>query len=564
MQKKINLVELEKIFPSPTNPRKYFNEARLKDLAESIKKVGVIQAITLREKPDDTDNYEIVCGERRYLASKLAGTKTIPADIRVLTDDEVQELQFIENIEREDVHPMDEAVTFKAMQENKKRPWLLEDISAKINKPVTYIVQRLSLNELIPDLQKEFWDGKFLIGHAILFSRLTDEDQKHCLKSVKKGGEYSTVKETRDYIERNIICQLSSAPFKMDDNTLDVKCGAGACTNCFKRSGANTLLFSDIKQADRCFDKTCFNEKKKAWLIREVADVLENKPEIFLADYGYMGAKVPAEITKLSKQYKIRILNYGKNEVSSYSQKGFTPIKILLVSGDDAGTYKTYYKKASAKAAVAAKVAAGKKLTVRDIDDEIEAIQNRVKRGDKLDFEKVQEAIVKELKENYPQEVPLKYIFDNAPDEQQLRLSTLFVNFILFFLVDNYQHEDLLKVLGIENEEENINEDPIALFDKLMSINSLAFATIIKTIIIDRFHGFRTNVPAAFIIRKLAQALDIEVDKHVALQDIAKKKRIANANSKIAELESQKSDLMAKKKVAPVAKKIAPKAKRAA
>ena len=280
MQTTIVQVDLEKIYSSPTQPRKYFNQARLNELAESIKIHEIIQAILLRENPKGSGKYETVFGERRVRASRLAERKTIPANIRDLSDDEVQELQFIENLEREDLHAMDEAVTFKAMRENKIRPWQIEDIAAKINKPISYVVQRLQLNKLIPALQKDFWDEKFYIGHAMAFARLTDADQKNCIKKY-----YGTVKEVEEYIDKNVIQQISSAPFKMNDDTLVVKCGAGPCTTCLKRSGANTLLFPDIKQEDRCFDRNCFAEKKEAWLIREVKDILETTPEVTFSGF---------------------------------------------------------------------------------------------------------------------------------------------------------------------------------------------------------------------------------------------------------------------------------------
>ena len=562
MQKTIELVELDDIIPSPTNPRKYFNEARLKELAESIKKVGIIQAITLR-KVEGTKNppsggrgaglYEIVCGERRYRASKLAGLKTIPADIRDLTDEAVQELQFIENIEREDVHPMDEAVTFKAMQESKTRIWLLEDIAGKINKPVTYVVHRLQLNQLIPALQKEFWDEKFLIGHAILFARLTEDDQKECLKNTKHGGYYGTVHETQDYIERNIMRQLSAAPFKLDDGTLEVKCGAGNCINCFKRSGGNTLLFSDIKKDDRCFDKVCFQQKKEAWLIREVKEILETGSEILLVDYGYNGAKVPAEITKLSKQYKIRILSYQQNEVQTHQQNGYAPFKALFVSGSDMAKYKTVYKKVAGKAAVAAKAAAGEKITASDIDEMIANINQRVKRGDELDFEKVQEAIVKDLRDNYPESEPLKIPFANEP------LVKLFIAYIIFNELGRYRYPLLLEALKIE---EQIKE--FGLFHVLLNLSDIQYHSIIKAVLMDKFSQSVTDGPHPHIIRKLADALDIEVDKHIALQEVAKQKRITNAAKKIAELTEQKAALKPKKAPAAKQKQIAPRAKKVA
>lgn len=548
MQKVIRLVELDHIFPSPTNPRKYFNEARLKELADSIKKVGIIQAITLREKPDDPNNYEIVCGERRYRASKLAQINVIPADIRILTDDEVQELQFIENIEREDVHPMDEAVTFHAMMSNKKRPWFVEDIAAKINKPESYIYQRVQLNQLIESLQKQFWDGKFLIGHALLFSRLTPADQAECAKNVATGGYYGTVKQTQEYIERNIMRQLSAAPFKIDDATLVIKCGAGSCTNCLKRSGgANRLLFEDIKQLDRCFDKACFNEKKEAWIIREVQKILENSPEIILVQSTYSG-KHSSQITKLLKQYKVDIYNDNTASIQSYSQTGYKEVKAFYVDGYHAGEYKKMYKKNTAKEMVK-KVAVGGVISVEEIDESISAINQRVARGVELDFEKVQEAVVEEINKNYPKE----HVFKEPVFS--LELIDLFFNFLLFKELDNYQYETLLESIGLrEKIDQDFDKVPELLFSKLENLSEAYMNTILKVVLVKNFGQDKSNNPKSHIIRKLANALDIDVDDLIDRQSLQKDKRIKNAAKKVAELMEQREALPVK------AKKVAKKA----
>ena len=129
--------------------------------------------------------HEIVCGERRYRASCIAGVKTIPVSIRELNDDEVFEIQIIENLERKDVHPMDEAKAFKKMIDSGK--YTVEDISAKIAKNQTFVAQRLKLNDLIDELQEDFFKGEFGVGHAVLYSRLTNEKQSDIFSDATTG-----------------------------------------------------------------------------------------------------------------------------------------------------------------------------------------------------------------------------------------------------------------------------------------------------------------------------------------------------------------------------------------
>ena len=542
MQQTIEQVELSDILPSPTNPRKYFNPVKLNELAESIKKLGVIQAIKLRPFPKKPGKFEIVFGERRFRGSTLAGLTTIPAVIEDLTDDQVIDMQFIENIERDDVHPMDEAYTFDQMMRSKSRVYLIAEIAAKIGKSESYIIQRVQLLQLIPALQKDFWDDKFLIGHAILFARLTEADQRETMKNLKKGEYYGTVKDTHDYINRNIIRLLATAPFKMDDSTLTVACGAGACTNCFKRSGVNTLLFADIKKGDRCFDKICFQQKSEAWVKKEVAYIIESGQTIPLVEYGG-ASKLNPEISKMAKEVDVKILNFWKDDVTNYERSGYVKTKCLMVSGTEMGSYKTFYKPSLNKQEVKQKVATGATIAPAEIDEQISTIQQRLKRGVELDYQKVQEAIVKDLRDSYPKDKPVKGFTDAEKNETRL-----FINFILFSLVNNWNNISVLKILGLTDVDGSLKSKPENLFMLLLNITDAQMSTILKLIILDKFGSMYTDGENCAIVRRLASVLDIDVDRHVSLQDIAAKKRIANAEKRIADLKEQKKALSKKKK----------------
>ena len=245
-------LKLSDIFPSRTNPRSEFEENSIRELSESIKQHGVLQPIIVREQVDRDNKYDLVCGERRYRASILAELETIPASIRELTDDEVFELQIIENLERKDVHPMDEAVAFKKMIDSGK--YTLEDIAAKVAKTETFIAQRLKLNDLIPELKEDFLKGEFGIGHAVLLSKIGEQDQKEIFDDSKSQWNpgYGTIKELKDTIEGESF-DLDDAIFSLLDEELLPK--AGACVFCPKNSASNPVLFPDEKDKDTCFDK---------------------------------------------------------------------------------------------------------------------------------------------------------------------------------------------------------------------------------------------------------------------------------------------------------------------
>lgn len=391
-------IPLSQIHTDKNQPRKFFDESSLKELTESVKLKGVLQPVMVR--PNEK-GYILVCGERRIKASIAAGLQDVPAVIRKLSDEEALEIQFIENIQREDVHPMDEASTFKSMMENKVKPYTIADIAAKINKPEKFVTHRLSLNNLIPELQTDFWKGKFLIGHAVLFSKLPPEDQKVCLKECEEnfwlGGnknikQYKSIEEVKSFIARNIMQVLSSAPFKKDDATLNPE--MGACTNCPFRSGNNPTLFDEVKETDRCFKPACFQKKIDVHLLRTVKTVLEEEPGTMLLTRSY-GNPIKPEIQKLIKDFKVTpIKEY--DDFGSHITKGDIKVKGIWIHGSDAGKIVSVALKKNSKAAPSTN--SDGKPSNNSIDMEIAGIKERTKRAAELDEEKVYAMISSILK----------------------------------------------------------------------------------------------------------------------------------------------------------------------
>ncbi|MFL5809211.1 MAG: ParB/RepB/Spo0J family partition protein [Flavisolibacter sp.] len=380
----LKTIPIKDIHPDPNQPRKFYDETAMQELVSSVKDKGVLQPILIRP---NGNGYKLVCGERRYRAAKAAGLSEIPTVIRNLSDDEALELQIIENLQRKDVHPMEEAVAFKSMLENKSKPYTIKDIAAKVNKPEAYISQRISLNALIPELQKEFWSGKFLTGHAVLFSRLSAEDQKVCMKECKSywdDKQYKSVKEVQDFISRNIMRVLSAAPFKKDDPSLNP--AMGACTNCPFRSGNNPSLFADIQETDRCFKPACFNTKIENWTIRKVESLLVEEPEVKLLANGHN--KILTAIVNKAKEFNVKILK-DYDDFHTWNAGGMKA-KGIWVNGSELGQIVTVYLGRMGKNASAAASGSGSgKPVPTAIDDEIAGIRQRTKRAAELDDEKI-------------------------------------------------------------------------------------------------------------------------------------------------------------------------------
>ena len=276
----LQAISLAAISPSPRNPRKHFDQAALKELAESIKSHGVRQPVLLRPN-GGPGKFELVCGERRWRASQLAGKQDIPAIVDPnLSDREALEIGILENLQRQDVHPLDEALGYQVLLQVKDVvPATVESIARKVGKSVSYVYQRLKLAELVPKAQDDFRSGFISAAHAIDIARLQPADQARALEYCHKTdwGQKLTAappfRELRKWIQENVQLNLDKAPFDIADKKLVPS--AGACTDCPKRSGSNPMLFEGIGK-NTCMDPACYQSKKMA-LVNINVDALEAK-----------------------------------------------------------------------------------------------------------------------------------------------------------------------------------------------------------------------------------------------------------------------------------------------
>jgi ParB family chromosome partitioning protein len=245
-----------------------------------------LQPLLVREIEED--KYEVVAGARRLRAAKLAALEEIPARIVALSDIEVLECQLIENGQRENVHPMEEAFAYKAMLTAEGTHYDIARIASKISRNQTYITTRLRLTELIPSIAEAFLADQIGAGHALEIAKLPPSEQQRAFdaafRTVWTGGKESRVllpvREVTAWIEQNILLALESVPFDKNDETLVPE--ARSCTNCPKRTGYNTLLF-DAALKDSCTDGNCYNNKLSKFVEKQLAD----KPKLVQITTAY-------------------------------------------------------------------------------------------------------------------------------------------------------------------------------------------------------------------------------------------------------------------------------------
>lgn len=166
----ITSIPVEHIEPNPFQPRTHFEDAALNELAESIKQHGVIQPVTVRKL--NYDRYQIISGERRWRASKMAGLDYIPAYIRIANDESMLEMAIVENIQREDLNPIELALSYQRLMEEVKLS--IEQLASKMGKDRSTISNFLRLLKLPPIIQAAIRDKKITMGHARAIINVTD------------------------------------------------------------------------------------------------------------------------------------------------------------------------------------------------------------------------------------------------------------------------------------------------------------------------------------------------------------------------------------------------------
>ena len=165
-------IPIEELRVNPYQPRKYFNDEALAELAASIKEHGVFQPIIVKQS---IKGYEIVAGERRYRASKMAGLTSIPAIVRAFTDEQMMEIALLENLQRENLSAIEEAIAYKRMIE--QLSLTQDELSRKVGKSRSHITNILGLLRLPKEVQQLVAEDKISMGHARVLSKLESDEK---------------------------------------------------------------------------------------------------------------------------------------------------------------------------------------------------------------------------------------------------------------------------------------------------------------------------------------------------------------------------------------------------
>ena len=256
------------ISPSPMNPRKTFNEDALRELAENIRQQGLLQPITVRHKTymgDDgkvhriENDFEIVCGERRYRACKMiSDIMEIPCIVRDLSDDEAFDAMITENLQRKDIDPIEEAQAFTALRQRGQQ---VIDIATRFGRTYAYVSDRIRLAQLKEPLRLAVSAGRIPLRGGYLLARLNEDDQQAFIDDEYDEDCDYTISDIEEWLDRHFM-NLWNAPFHDGESLQETWNPDGKlirrCDACDCNTNNHGCLFADMKTDEpQCIDELC-------------------------------------------------------------------------------------------------------------------------------------------------------------------------------------------------------------------------------------------------------------------------------------------------------------------
>lgn len=292
-------IKVEKICPSPLNPRKTFDQSAIEELAGNIEKQGLLQPITVRvlnkevalnedigEVIEVPGLYEIICGERRYRAFLLLKEKedseniekvknhrkktdkyqTIPCIVREMTDDEAFDAMITENLQRQDVDPIEEAFAFSQLLEKGNT---VEDIAIRFGKSNRFVFDRVKLNSLIPEYKKMLKDNMLPISGAMMLAKLTEEEQTKLLEDLTDDDSI-TVGDIKSLID-DMFMNLDNALWAENDTWPNNE--FKICKECQCNTANHGCLFYEMNnKGQKCTNRECYRNKTIGYVLKKLGE----------------------------------------------------------------------------------------------------------------------------------------------------------------------------------------------------------------------------------------------------------------------------------------------------
>ena len=332
----VELIAVKDIYPSSNNNRPYDKDA-IESLAKSILSVGLLQAVTVRPRPEKgKGEFELLVGERRFRAFQLNKAAQIPAIVRKANDSEAIEIMVTENLQREDLPLLVQADQINRLVKLGKP---LSEIAGALGKTISFVARRAKLVDLSPkwvkEVNKKDGEEKFSPANLEIIARLPQEIQNAIPEHIVYNNSAA---ELSRRVNDEYLMKLSSAPWKMDAVlTTSSKKVLVSCALCPKRSSHQVELFSDMmkdgKVTDRCLDRGCWNAKAEIFLVAKYEELKkEQGKDVAIVDNSEYGNEVLPDDHAL-KQGAVERYTYDR---AKKGEKGAVPA--LVIGGEGFGT----------------------------------------------------------------------------------------------------------------------------------------------------------------------------------------------------------------------------------
>jgi ParB family chromosome partitioning protein len=562
--KSIPICELD---TSPLNYRKSFPRKELDELAADISQHGIISNLVVRRS--ESCRYELVAGERRFRAAKIAGLEEVPVNIVTLTDQEVIEIQLSENLQRSDTHPMEEAFAIERLQSVYKN---IDEIVLRIGKSKAFVYKRLKLLSLIEPIQDLFMADKCTVQQAYEIATISSESQKdffeeYCMDW--KEDEDFEMPETSHALDR-FRYDLTEAPFDTNDQELIPT--MGACNSCPFNSAAVNSLFPEMAKEAICSNKECYNKKcllnfslkVKKFLTEDQPEalILQGNPERFenllqvipgvesFPKFNYYNIQtldkpgIPNREDYLDEdgelgddegfkealeEYENEMDEYEFQLVSANFKKGLliSERKITIVFFNSEIISKRHSFKSSPKAADVQSAIKSGTATIELLQGEIDRIHLKEERSIELDREKVQAEVQSQFMNQLDK-------LCSKPTEADL----VAVRLILFQSLDFSTRNTVLQSLFIENEKFDYRDNE-QLYRQLENLSEDQFAYLIRMAVASKSDSKNPKSETAYFLYKMAEQAGLQLEEIENKQKVKSDKRQINQLEKISRLKKQ-------------------------
>lgn len=307
MATQVRNISIQDIQPSELNPRKTFDQEELEELAQSIKENGLVQPITVRRIGDKKANkFEIVCGERRYRACQLIGADTIQAIVKDLDDKKAFACMIIENLQRKDIDPMEEAAALNRLFQDKSMT--VTEMAKMLGKSTSFVSGRIQLNNTIPEFVELMRKGPLVLTHLLDICKLPQDQQKvlydeHFTEASRERWTYKfpNMPQLHEMIDKSVMNFLSTARFGLTDESFDFAC---PCDTCPLNTKNNPDSFKDVNNP-RCMKRECFMRKTREAVFREAKQ--SGVDTVFSGPYAES-----AEILKAAEEFGLEPTGMGQ------------------------------------------------------------------------------------------------------------------------------------------------------------------------------------------------------------------------------------------------------------